>query len=166
MTVGVAHTRRNDEPGQIWKRMRLATPSGFEPPISTVTGWRVWPLHYGAATATILRGAHQAVNGGSASARVGATLVGGGPVPRRPTTRRTATRRSLPPRPPAAPGTEVSSPGTPGIATRPVAPAMSRPARLVEREAPYLISELKRVAFVSGTCLGLLLLLTAIDHLR
>ena len=27
----------------------LATPSGFEPPISTVTGWRVGPLHYGAA---------------------------------------------------------------------------------------------------------------------
>src|SRR5262245_22833304 len=27
----------------------LATPIGFEPTVSTVTGWRVRPLHYGAA---------------------------------------------------------------------------------------------------------------------
>jgi hypothetical protein len=27
---------------------RLATPGGFEPPISTVTGWHVSPLHHGA----------------------------------------------------------------------------------------------------------------------
>ncbi len=27
----------------------MATPIGFEPTISTVTGWRVRPLHYGAA---------------------------------------------------------------------------------------------------------------------
>ena len=27
---------------------RVATPGGFEPPISTVTGWHVSPLHYGA----------------------------------------------------------------------------------------------------------------------
>ena len=26
----------------------VATPSGFEPPISTLTGWRVRPLHHGA----------------------------------------------------------------------------------------------------------------------
>ena len=26
----------------------LATPGGFEPPISTVTGWHVRPLHHGA----------------------------------------------------------------------------------------------------------------------
>ncbi len=26
----------------------MATPSGFEPPISTLTGWRVRPLHHGA----------------------------------------------------------------------------------------------------------------------
>ncbi len=28
--------------------MGLATPSGFEPPISTLTGWHVRPLHHGA----------------------------------------------------------------------------------------------------------------------
>ncbi len=27
----------------------VATPRGFEPPISTVTGWHVGPLHHGAA---------------------------------------------------------------------------------------------------------------------
>ena len=27
----------------------MATPAGFEPAISTVTGWHVRPLHYGAA---------------------------------------------------------------------------------------------------------------------
>ncbi len=26
----------------------VATPGGFEPPISTVTGWHVCPLHHGA----------------------------------------------------------------------------------------------------------------------
>jgi hypothetical protein len=26
----------------------MATPGGFEPPISTVTGWHVRPLHHGA----------------------------------------------------------------------------------------------------------------------
>ena len=30
----------------------LATPTGFEPVISTVTGWHVRPLHYGAAALT------------------------------------------------------------------------------------------------------------------
>ncbi len=29
----------------------LATPGGFEPPISTVTGWHVSPLHHGATLA-------------------------------------------------------------------------------------------------------------------
>ena len=27
----------------------MATPGGFEPPISTVTGWHVCPLHHGAS---------------------------------------------------------------------------------------------------------------------
>ena len=30
-------------------KLELATPSGFEPPISTLTGWRVRPLHHGAS---------------------------------------------------------------------------------------------------------------------
>ena len=33
--------------------MRVATPSGFEPPISTLTGWRVRPLHHGAVRPSI-----------------------------------------------------------------------------------------------------------------
>jgi hypothetical protein len=28
----------------------MATPGGFEPPISTVTGWHVRPLHHGAVS--------------------------------------------------------------------------------------------------------------------
>ena len=31
--------------------MGMATPTGFEPAISTVTGWHVSPLHHGANTA-------------------------------------------------------------------------------------------------------------------
>jgi hypothetical protein len=27
----------------------LADPTGFEPAISSVTGWHVWPLHHGSA---------------------------------------------------------------------------------------------------------------------
>ena len=33
----------------IVKQQILATPSGFEPPISTLTGWHVRPLHHGAS---------------------------------------------------------------------------------------------------------------------
>src|SRR4030042_6075262 len=35
--------------------MRLATPRGFEPPISTVTGWHVRPLHHGAGLNALSR---------------------------------------------------------------------------------------------------------------
>ena len=53
-------------------------------------------------------------------------------------------------------------------ATVVAAPAsgVSRPARLVEREAPYLIGELKRVAGVTATCIGLLVILTIVDRMR
>jgi hypothetical protein len=44
--------------------------------------------------------------------------------------------------------------------------AATRPARLVEREAPYLIDELKRVAVVTATCISLLVLLTVVDRMR
>jgi hypothetical protein len=76
-----------------------------------------------------------------------------GNTPRRRTTaRRTATTRP-------ARRTATAGGGTPP-------PASSRPARLVEREAPYLIDELKRVAIVTSTCVGLLLLLTVVDRMR
>jgi hypothetical protein len=73
--------------------------------------------------------------------------------------RRVAMRRSLPPRPTyGAVGTDATA--------APASVAMTRPQRLVEREAPYLLDELKRVALVSGTCIGLLIFLTVVDHLR
>jgi hypothetical protein len=34
----------------------------------------------------------------------------------------------------------------------------------VEREAPYLLAELRRIALVSGTCMGLLMLLVIIER--
>ena len=42
----------------------------------------------------------------------------------------------------------------------------SRPLRLVEREAPYMLSELKRIAMVTGTCVALLAALTVVDRMR
>lgn len=71
-------------------------------------------------------------------------------------TRRALTRRSLPPRP----GEER---GERGLS---VSTAANRPIRLVEREAPYLMDELRRVAMVTATCIGLLIFLTVIDRMR
>ena len=31
----------------------MAGPTGFEPAISSVTGWHVWPLHHGPAGVTV-----------------------------------------------------------------------------------------------------------------
>jgi hypothetical protein len=72
-----------------------------------------------------------------------------------------AVRRSLPPRPTFAAdagGVEAERDGASG--------RLSRPARLVQREAPYMFDELKRIAIVSGTCIALLAALTVVDHLR
>jgi hypothetical protein len=44
--------------------------------------------------------------------------------------------------------------------------AASRPTRLVEREAPYLMDELRRVGLVTATCVGLLIFLTVVDRIR
>ena len=65
------------------------------------------------------------------------------------------------------PGTAPSAGASP-TATRPTMAqaGISRPARLVEREAPYVLAELRRVALVTGTCLGLLGLLVVIDRLQ
>jgi hypothetical protein len=78
-------------------------------------------------------------------------------VPQRET-RRMAVRRTLPPRPTYEDGT---APGASGQSTR-----LSRPARLVQREAPYMFDELKRIAIVTGTCVALLAVLTVVDRLR
>ena len=69
-------------------------------------------------------------------------------------------RRTLPPRP-TYEEQQFTAEG------RVVVPSgASRPQRLVEREAPYLIDELKRIALVSGTCIGLLIFLTVVDRMR
>jgi hypothetical protein len=72
--------------------------------------------------------------------------------------RRGSARRSLTPRATPSGGTATEI-GTSTLGT-------SRPARLVEREAPYLIDELKRVAIVTATCIGLLAVLTVVDRMR
>jgi hypothetical protein len=72
--------------------------------------------------------------------------------------RRGSARRSSAPRA-AASSRGLGSVETSGLGT-------SRPARLVEREAPYLIDELKRVAIVTATCIGLLAVLTVVDRMR
>lgn len=77
-------------------------------------------------------------------------------------TRRALSRRSLPPRP-----GEGQLAGAPSErATLGTTVAASRPLRLVEREAPYLMDELKRVALVTATCVGLLIFLTVVDRMR
>ncbi len=81
-------------------------------------------------------------------------------MPRSTEPRRLMNRRSLPPRPGAA---------EPEFESAEVASAprgLSRPARLVEREAPYLMNELKRVAVVTSTCVALLIMLAVVDRMR
>ncbi|MEZ4503265.1 MAG: hypothetical protein R3C39_11620 [Dehalococcoidia bacterium] len=80
--------------------------------------------------------------------------------------RRTTSRRRLPPRPTyqgSAPapasggGDEGASRGRHGAHDRAVAAAA--------RESRYMLREMKRVALVSGSCLGLLAILTVVDRL-
>lgn len=69
---------------------------------------------------------------------------------------------SLPPRPTIGPAADhaAGEQPAPSHLTR----AAARPSRLVEREAPYLIAELRRIAMVSAACLGLLALLVVVDR--
>ncbi len=71
--------------------------------------------------------------------------------------RRPSVRRYLPPRP--------------EIATQPAVGAVHsaagrRPQWLIERHAQFLAGELRRVASVTGLCIGLLTVLALIDRLR
>ncbi len=79
-------------------------------------------------------------------------------MPRNPRRRRQVPRR-LPPRPgePAA---------APPANARTALTRESRPARLVEREAPYLRAELRRVFSLSAVSLALLALLVVVDRVR
>jgi len=86
-------------------------------------------------------------------------------MPQRPRSRRTRSRRIQRPRVPdaaalAAPGAAAPQ----GQSTR-AAAASERPARQVERDSPFVRSELIRIGFVSAVCMGLLLALVAIDRL-
>ncbi len=85
-------------------------------------------------------------------------------MPRRPRGRRSRSRRTLPPRPPSVglPPAVAAASGQPRARR---GAASERPARLVERDAPFLIAELRRIALVSAACLGLLLMLVAVDRL-
>jgi hypothetical protein len=80
-------------------------------------------------------------------------------VPRPNESRRTTLRRSLPPRPTTAgPGERADEPA--------VERRGNRSTRLVEREAPYVMDELKRVFLVTATCIALLGALTVVDRMR
>lgn len=86
-------------------------------------------------------------------------------MPRRPTTRGPLGRRSLPPSPtyrgPASSATAAAS--TPSGERR---QRESRPARIVEREAPYLLAELRRIGMVTATCVGMLVMLVIVNHFK
>ena len=69
-------------------------------------------------------------------------------------------RRSLPPRPTYEGAAEAQSGGSRS------ARQSSRPLSLVEREAPYMFDELKRIFMVTGTCVAVLIALTVVDRLR
>lgn len=57
------------------------------------------------------------------------------------------------------------APGAARPASMRASAAMSRPARLVAREMPYLRTELRRIAGVTATCIGLLAVLAVVDRL-
>ena len=71
-------------------------------------------------------------------------------------TRRMAMRRSLPPRPTQDGGADDARTVRHG----------NRPLSVVEREAPYMFNELKRIFMVTGTCVAVLIALTVVDRLR
>lgn len=87
--------------------------------------------------------------------------------------RRRRTRRSTsatPPGPaagtstPPVPGTTVPQPASrPAVAT---APVQVRSDRVLAREAATMMSEVKRVALVSGVCFGMLAVLVVVDRLQ
>ena len=78
---------------------------------------------------------------------------------RRSRRQRNRPRRTLPPAPPP-PGRPV-----PGTATARAA-SSDRPRMLLERDAPFIGQELRRIAMISGVCSALLVLLVIIDRLR
>lgn len=96
-----------------------------------------------------------------------------------PPRRRAARRSAAPPFPrgatadvpagaPASAAPAVAgrvAPGAPRATSMRASAAMSRPARLVARETPYLRTELRRIAGVTATCIGLLAVLAIVDRM-
>lgn len=61
----------------------------------------------------------------------------------------------------------VAAPAVPSAPARPVtAPAQVRSDRVLMRESATMISELKRVALVSGVCFGMLAVLIVVDRIQ
>ena len=87
-------------------------------------------------------------------------------MPQRPRSRRTRNRRIRRPRLPE-PGAVAASDAqaAPDRPTTRATAASERPARQVERDAPFVRSEMVRIGLVSAVCFGLLLALVAIDRL-
>ena len=85
-------------------------------------------------------------------------------MPRRPRSPRPRGRRTLPARPPSVGAPAVAAGGELRGGRRSLA-ASERPLRLIERDAPFLLAELRRIVLVSGACFGLLVALVAVDRL-
>ena len=85
-------------------------------------------------------------------------------MPANPRSRRRRGRRRPPRALAVAQGAAPATAAAPAVA-RESATTGTRPERLVEREAPYLGAELRRVATVSAVCLALLAVLVAVDRL-
>ena len=87
-------------------------------------------------------------------------------MPQRPRNRRTRNRRIQRPRvPDAAAPPPLAAPTAPSRQTSRAVAATERPARQVERDAPFVRGELVRIGLVSTVCMALLLALVAIDRL-
>ncbi len=84
-------------------------------------------------------------------------------MPRRPRTRRNRPRRNLPPAPTVPGAPQTSADLQPSRRAR--IAASERPRRLVERDAPFLAAELRRIGVITAACFGLLLLLVLADRL-
>ncbi len=138
----------------------MATPIGFEPTISTVTGWRARPLHHGAAElnlcSCIAAGQRLRFRPPALRARL-ATMPAS---PRRDP----APRRRLPPRPTFASDAQSAS-----IAATEEARFRrdtERALAAADRESRFLVTELKRVAGVTATCVTMLVVLAVLQRLQ
>ena len=87
-------------------------------------------------------------------------------MPRRPRSRRSRSRGLQPPRVPEAAAQAALGSALAAQRRNPSTPAASeRPARQVERDAPFVRGELIRIGIVSAVCMSLLVALVAIDRL-